>query len=121
MTVEKYVESVGYFVKFIGFKSPENAPEAMLKGEVDAGEKIDAFIDYALEEIGRSHSSVRSMIFGIKKWFDLNGVTANWVKIEMPASNMTREQDRAPTKDDLKKLLNHANSSRDRAVIFIGS
>ncbi len=120
-TVENYVNYVNLFIKFLGFKDPEAALKAMKNEKVDAGEKIDAFIGYALDEQGKSHSTVRNYAFGIKKWLDLNGVKVNWAKIEMPTSNMTREEDRAPTKDELKKLLNHASSSRDRAVIFIAS
>ena len=64
---------------------------------------------------------MRNYAFGVKKWLDLSGVKVNWSKIEMPASTITREEDRAPTKEDLKRLLNHASSSRDRAVIYVGT
>lgn len=120
-TVENYVNYVNLFTKFLGFKNPEAALEAMQNGKVGAEEKIDAFIGYALDEQGKSHSTVRNYAFGVKKWLDLNGVKVNWAKIEMPTSNMTREEDRAPSKDELKKLLNHASSSRDRVVIFIAT
>ncbi len=120
-TVENYVNYVSLFTKFLGFKDPETALKAMQTGKVDAGERIDAFIGYALDKQSKSHSTVRNYAFGVKKWLDLNGVKVNWAKIEMPNSNMTREEDRAPSKNELKKLLNHASSSRDRAVIFIAS
>ena len=120
-TVENYVNYVNLFTKYLGFNDPEAALKAMQKGKVDAGEKIDAFIGYALDEKGKSHSTVRNYAFGVKKWLGLNGVKVNWAKIEMPTSNITREEDRAPSKDELKKLLNHASSSRDRAVIFIAT
>lgn len=118
-TVENYVNYVSLFTKFLGFNDPEKALEAMLTGKVNAGEKVDAFIGYALDDLGKSHSTVRNYAFGVKKWLDLNGVKVNWAKIEMPTSNVTREEDKAPTKEELKKLLNHASSSRDRAVIYV--
>ncbi|MCJ7762751.1 site-specific integrase [Candidatus Bathyarchaeota archaeon] len=120
-TVENYVNAVSLFTEFLGYSNPETALKAMLNGEVDAGEKVDAFIGYALDDLGKSHSTVRSHAFGVKKWFELNGVKVDWAKIEMPTGTETREEDRAPTKEDLKTLLNHASSSRDRAVIFIAS
>ena len=120
-TVENYVNYVAKFVKFLGFSNPEKALADMQSGKVNAGEKMDAFIGYALDELGKSHSTVRNYAFGVKKWLDLNGVKVNWSKIEMPASTITREEDRAPTKEDLKRLLNHASSSRDRSVIYVGT
>jgi hypothetical protein len=38
----------------------------MREGKINAGEKIDRFIDYALEKLGRSHNSVRSYVFAVK-------------------------------------------------------
>ena len=90
----------------------------MLKGEVDAGAKVDSFIDYALDELKMSHSTVRGYTFGLKKWFELNGLTVDWKKIELPTATETSENDRAPTKDELKKLLNQASRDRDRFVIY---
>lgn len=118
-TVENYVNYVSLFTKFLGFSDPETALKAMQSGKVNAGEKIDAFIGYALDDLGKSHSTVRNYAFGVKKWFGLNGVKVDWAKIEMPTSTEVREEDRAPNKEELKRLLNHASSSRDRAVIYV--
>jgi integrase len=119
ITVENYVRAVAKFVKYLGFEDPETALKAMLSGEVNAGAKADAFIGYALDDLGKAHSTVRNYAFGVKKWFDLNGVKVDWAKIEMPTATETQEEDRAPTKEELKRLLNHASSSRDRAVIYV--
>jgi len=73
VTVTNYVNGVARFIEYIGFNDPETALQAMLKGEIDASEKVDSYIDYALEQ-GKSHSTVRGAIFGIKKWFELNGL-----------------------------------------------
>ena len=117
-TVSNYINGIAKFTKYLGFSDPETALTAMLEGKVDAGAKIDFFIDYALDKLGRSHTSVRLYVFGIKKWVDLNGVKVNWAKIELPTATETTEEDRAPTKEELKKLLSHASSARDRFVIF---
>jgi integrase len=120
-TVQNYVNYVAKFVEFVGASDPEKALDDMLAGRVDVGEKVDAFISYALDELDKAHSTVRNYVFGVKKWLDLNGVEVNWTKIEMPTSNMVREEDRAPTKEDLRRLLNHASGSRDRAVIYVAT
>jgi integrase len=117
VTVEHYVSAVAKFVKYIGFSDPETALKAMQNGEVDAAAKVDSFIDYALDELQKSHSTVRNYVHGVKKWLELNGVKVDWTKIEMPTATETVETDRAPTKEELKILLNHASSSRDRFII----
>jgi integrase len=68
-----------------------------------------------------AHSHTRGLVFGIKKWFELNGVIVNWDQIELPTSTEISEDDRAPTKEELKRLLNHASSARDRAIIYADS
>jgi integrase len=128
-TVSNYINGIAQFIDYLGFSDPETALTAMLEGKVDAEAKIDSFIDYALDEmkrsdtdkLGRGHKSVRLYVFGIKKWVDLNGVKVNWAKIELPTATETTEEDRAPTKEELKKLLSHASSARDRFVILADS
>jgi integrase len=114
-TVTTYVNGVGRFVKYIGFNDPETALQAMLNGGVDTQTKVDSFIEDELDI--RSHSTVRGSVFGIRKWFELNGVKIDWAKIEMPTSSETVEDDRIPTKEELRKLLSHTSSARDRFVI----
>jgi integrase len=117
-TVVNYVKAVRKFCKFLGVEDPEILLQKLLNGEVDAGKKVDAYIDYALTEEKYAHGHARGLVFGIKKWFELNGVRVNWDKIELPTSTEISEEDRAPTREELKRLLNHANSARDRAVIY---
>jgi hypothetical protein len=126
-TAEHYINYISFFVEYIGYKDPELALQDMLSGKIDAQRKIDEFIDYALDEMpnkqkpglkGRSHNTVRNYAFGVKKWFDHNDVKINWDKIEMPTGTEIKEHDRAPTKEELRTLINHASSSRDKAVIY---
>jgi len=117
-TVEHYVSAVAKFVNFLGIPDPEVALKKLQSGEINAGEKVDAFIDYALDGLGRSHATVRSYIMGIKKWLELNSVKVDWAKIELPTATETVETDRAPTKEELKTILIHATSARDRFAVF---
>jgi integrase len=116
-TVEAYVKAIDKFVRFLGFEDPEKALAAIRSGQVDPAAKVDQFIDKALE--GAAHGTVRNYLFGIKKWFELSGVKVNWEKIEFPSSAETSESDRSPSKEELKNLLNHASSARDRAAIMV--
>jgi integrase len=129
-TAEHYINYISFFVKYIGYSSPEVALVDMRSGKVDAQKKIDDFIDYALDEMpnkqksqdqkqkGRSHNTVRNYVFGVKKWFDQNDIRVNWDKIEMPTGTEIKEHDRAPTKEELRTLLAHCFGSRDKAIIY---
>jgi len=116
-TVEDYVKAVKKFMEFLGESDPEMALRKMRKRKIKAEIKVDKFIDEALRTY--AHGTVSNYMFGIRKWFELNGIKIDWSKIEPPTSAAIREKDRAPTKDDIKLLLNHASSARDRAIILV--
>jgi integrase len=116
-TVEAYIKAINKFVRFLGFEDPEKVLTAIQAGQVDPAAKVDQFIDKALE--GVAHRTVRSYLFGVKKWFELSGVKVDWERIEFPSSAETSESDRSPSKEELKNLLNHASSARDRAAIMV--
>lgn len=115
-TVEAYVKGINKFIQFLGLQDPEEALRKLQAREIKPTAKVDEFIDYALKSY--AHSTVRGFLFGVKKWFELSSLKIEWSRIEFPTSTETSESDRAPTKEELKKLLNHANSARDRAVIY---
>ena len=119
-TLNGYIQGVRRFVEHIGIVNPEDVLERIKKGEIDVFSALDnqgtGFIDRSLEKY--AHRTVRSLLFGIKKWLSLNGVKLEWDKIEFPTTTVTQETDRAPTREELKQILNHA-SLRDRAAATI--
>ena len=116
-SVEAYVKGVRKFLEYVGESDPETALERLKTGSINAAGKVDEFIDVALKKY--AHGTVRNFLFGVKKWFSLNGVGVDWRKIEFPTSTETSESDRAPSKEEIKRLLNHASGARDRAAILI--
>lgn len=116
-SVEGYIVGVSHFVKYLGFSEPEIALQKMLSEEINATAKADEFIDFSLKKY--AHKTVRFLLSGVKKWLELNGVKVDWGKIEMPTSTEGQETDRAPSKEEIKLLLNHAKSARDRAAILV--
>jgi hypothetical protein len=73
-TVENHVNYIAKFVEFLCYPDPEAALASMLKGEGDACQKVNAFIGYELDDVGKSLSAARNYAFGVKKRLDLNGV-----------------------------------------------
>ena len=120
-TLNGYIQGVRRFVEHIGIENPEEALERIKNGEIDVFSALDSqgtgFIDHSLERY--AHRTVRSLLFGIKKWLDLNGIKLEWNKIEFPTTTMIREIDRSPTRDELRQILNHASSLKDRVAVTI--
>jgi integrase len=117
-TVTNYVKAVRKLCGYLAVEDPETLLQKFKSGELDARASVDRYIDYALEDLKYAHGHVRNLVFGLKKWLELNGVKVDWVTIELPTSTEIAEEDRAPTKEELKRLLNHASSARDRAIIY---
>jgi integrase len=118
-TVDLYVLGVKAFIQFLGLTDPETALENFRTGRSDATLQIDRYIDCFLK--AHAHKTVLSQIYGVKKWLELNGVRVEWSKIDLPTGAVKQEEDRAPSREELKTLLNHAKSARDRAALLIMS
>lgn len=112
-TLEAYITGVRRFVQFLGLSDPETALDVLRKA--GAGERVDKFIDYALGKW--AHKTVRKFVYAVKKWLDLNDVRVEWKDIEMPTSTEVAEEDMAPSREDLMRLMDHCWTTRDRAVI----
>lgn len=119
-TLNGYIQGVRRFVEYLGLRDPEEALEKIKNGEIDTFAALDnqgdGFIDKSLERY--AHRTVRSFLFGIKKWLDLGEVKLEWGKVEFPTTTMIQETDRAPTREELRRILNHA-SLRDRVAVAI--
>lgn len=115
-TVENYVKGVQKFVTFLGCSNPETALSKLQSEELNAFQKVDQYVDFALKKY--AHKTVRNQLFGIKKWLQLNEVKVNWEDIEFPTSVEVSETDKAPSKEEIKILLQHTKRVRDRAVIL---
>lgn len=116
-TVESYIKGVQKFIEFLGVGDPEEALRKLQARELMPTAKTDEFIDYALKSY--AHRTVRNFLFGVKKWFELSDINIEWSKIEFPTSTESTETDRAPTKEELKVLLNNANNIRDRTTTLL--
>jgi hypothetical protein len=119
--VNRYIFGIKKFIEFINEADPESALQKIKEGTIDPIQEInrenDGFIDTMLEKY--ASKTVTSTIYGVKKWLEVNQINLNWTKVDMPTTT-TRERDRAPTQDEIMKLLNHAPQLKDRVVIQPG-
>jgi integrase len=52
---------------------------------------------------------------------EVNDVTVNWAKIERPTTCSSEERDRAPTPEELRRILSHCTRLKYRLVILMAS
>jgi len=124
-TVNSYVFGLRRVVDFAGFK---DQPEEFL-GEARAGrldvlklvdEEVSGYIDSRLDE-AIANSSVHSDLMGLKKWLEVNDVFLDWRKVEMPAAGLSDLEDRAPTREELRLMMDHAPQLKDRLAILLNT
>jgi integrase len=120
-TVNGYIQGIQKFLKFIGENSPEEALDKIKRGEVDVVKAINregsGFIDTMLETY--ANRTVHSHLFGVKKWLEVNEVKVDWDRVEMPTTAVTLEKDRAPSNEELIRLLNHTTQIKDKLVVLM--
>lgn len=115
-TVRNYVSDIHTFCTFLGFDNPESALE-YIKSVKEKEEWIDDLVSNLSKEYGNTRCT--SMFKGVKKWLDLNRVDLDWRDVILPSVSR-KVEDRAPTKEELKRILSVANI-RDKAIVLVAS
>ena len=120
-TVNNYVQGIRKFTKHLAFEDPESALREIKAGNVDVADALNrqhsGFIDVMLES-DYSKETVNIYVHGIRKWLEANDVKFDWGKVKKFRLYETREWDRAPTKEEIRRLLNHAPKLKDRVALL---
>jgi len=114
LTIEHYVNDVRLFCEFLGFDDPEKTIEHVNKIK-EKEEWLDELVGKLMEKYGDTRTA--AMLKGVKRWLDLNKVDIDWRDIILP-SVIRKVEDRAPTKEELKRILSVA-SIRDKAIVLV--
>jgi len=115
-TLENYVNHVRGFCTFLGFDNPETALKH-IKAIEDKDEWLDDVIGKLSKKVGNTRCT--GMLRGVKKWFDLNKIHLDWKAAILP-SIIRKVEDRAPTKEEMKRILSVA-SIRDKGIVLVAA
>jgi len=120
-TVNAYCVGIRQFVEFAGYTDPESLLADIKDGALDPVTLIDkpevGFIDTLLERYANKTAHVR--LYGVKKWLEVNDVQMKWEKVETPTTTVTFEKDRAPTREELRRMLDHCMQIKDRMALLV--
>jgi len=116
-----YIKNVKCFVDFLKSDTPLQALEKLKAMTIEERTHlIDQYVSDLMSRGVTTGAVVQMIRGGLKKWIELNEVEMDWNKIQdeiLPGEEVV-VQDRMPTKEELKELLN-IGSLRDRTMILV--
>ena len=116
-TFKRYLDGIKEFTRFLNAKNPDEAL-AVFSNMADRTGKLDEFIDYMLGK-KRSSIDVKSKWHGVKKWLVSNRVNnIDYDFISRPKT-VSQIQDRIPTVDELRLILDNKVTLRDKAFFIV--
>jgi integrase len=116
-TFKRYLDGVKTFTKFLKVNSPDEALDLFSK-DADRTGKLDEFIDYMLAQ-GKNPIDIKAQWHGVKKWLVSNRINnIDWEYISRPKA-ISQIQDRIPTVDELKLILDNKVTLRDKAFFLV--
>lgn len=116
-TLESYLKGIREFCVLLGYDNPETALEEI--GKVEDKETYFDDLIGTLKEKGLSDTRITNVYKALKMWFNLNRIDIDWHSIILP-SVIRKIEDRCPTKEELRRILNICNL-RDKALILVAS
>lgn len=101
LTLRIYGYSVSRFCRFLG----KSVDEVLDLDERELSEALERWIDHLLDK-GLASNTINSYVNGVVTWLKRNNVS-----FERPVtpSSYVENSDRAPTKEELRRLLIHSN------------
>ena len=116
-TLKRYLDGVKTFTKFLKANSPDEALDAFSKNEDRTG-KLDEFIDYMISQ-HKNPIDIKAQWHGVKKWLVSNRISKiDWDYISRPKA-ISQIQDRIPTIEELKLILDNKVTLRDKAFFLV--
>ena len=116
-TFKRYLDGIKTFTKFLKAKNPDEALDLFSKNTDRTG-KLDEFIDYMLAQ-GKNPIDIKAQWHGVKKWLVSNRINnIDWEYISRPKA-ISQIQDRIPTTDELKLILDNKVTLRDKAFFLV--
>jgi site-specific recombinase XerD len=118
-SVRAYTWGVRRFCGFVR-KDPDALIGALAKGELALERSLNDWLD-RLDKEGVSHRTQKLYFFSVKKFVDVNlpEEVINWKRVELPRI-WTVEEDRVPTKEELRQFMDHGGLE-DRLIITVMS
>jgi integrase len=116
-TFKRYLDGIKEFAKFLKTNNPDEALE-MFSKTADRTGKLDEFIDYMISQ-KRSPIDLKAKWSGVKKWLVSNRINnIDWDYISRPKV-VSQIQDRIPTIEELKQILDNKVTLRDKAFFMV--
>jgi len=114
-SVHTYVGAVKQFARFMGRESFDDLVEGIQSGEIDLVRSLNSWLD-KLDQDNRSPQTQNVYYAATKKFVEvvLPDLEFKWKRVDLPTVYRV-EEDRVPTKEELKTLMYHG-SLKDKMI-----
>jgi len=106
-SVNTYLGAVKQFVKFMGCEGFDDLATGIQSGQIDLVRSLNSWLD-KLDQGNRSPQTQNVYFAAVKKFVDvvLPDLEFKWKRVDLPTVYRV-EEDRVPTKEELKTLMYH--------------
>ena len=104
-SVNTYKNGVKHFMKFLDIESPDELVEKLNAGQLNVVEALNSWLD-KLDKEDKSPQTQTTYYRGVKKFVDVctPDLKVNWKRVQLPKVWRV-EEDRIPTKEELREIL----------------
>jgi integrase len=124
-TREKYIQQIGYYIKYLGIKDPNtlitedltDSPKAVRKAE----DKIIEYIKYLYNEEKLSYQTINLRVAAILSFYSINRINIDrkYVSKFKPVNRKIRKNDKAYTHKQILSVLNSQVSLRNKTITLL--
>lgn len=116
-----YTVFIRLFMKFLGVNDADELTRTIKSGEINIVQSVNSWLDQ-LDKNGNAPKTQKNYYHGVKKFVEvvLPDVKVNWKKVDLPKQRKV-EEDRRPTKEELREMLKHSNLTDQMIVLFLVS
>jgi len=108
-------------MNFLGVKDADELAQRIKSGKIDVIESVNSWLDQ-LDKNGKAPKTQKNYYHGVKKFVEvvLPDHRVNWKRVDLPRQYKV-EEDRIPTKEELREILKHGNLTDRMIVLFLVS
>ena len=120
-SVDSYRAFVRLFIEYLGLRDADDLAEKLRSGKINVVQALNGWLD-KLDKEDKAPGSQKNYYFGVKKFVEVvtPELEVNWKLVDLPRQRVV-EEDRRPTKDGLKTILEHGNLTDRMAFTFMSS
>jgi integrase len=120
-SVDSYSTFVRLFIEHLGLRDADELAEKLRSGKINVVQALNGWLD-KLDKEDKAPGSQKNYYFGVKKFVEVvtPELKVNWKLVDLPRQRVV-EEDRRPTREGLRIILEHGNLTDRMLGTFLSS